>query len=82
MLKRIRFHCVACLTPFTSPGLLNHTGGVLLFFFYQVSHKPKSISHAEAASIPYVASTALSSLVNAAGLCKDSSSNKRQVVVR
>lgn len=54
---------------------------VVVFFFFQVSHKPKSISHAEAASIPYVASTALSSLVNAAGLCKDSSSNKRQVVV-
>lgn len=32
---------------------------------YEVSHKPKSLSHMEAASIPYVASTALSALVNA-----------------
>ncbi|KAF3849969.1 hypothetical protein F7725_019688 [Dissostichus mawsoni] len=31
----------------------------------RVSHKPKSVTHAEAASIPYVANTALSALVNA-----------------
>lgn len=43
----------------------------------KVSHKPKSLSHIEAASIPYVANTALSALVNAGGLCRDSSSNKR-----
>ncbi|KAI4801749.1 hypothetical protein KUCAC02_019624 [Chaenocephalus aceratus] len=47
---------------------------------YEVSHKPKSVSHAEAASIPYVANTALSALVNAGGLCRDSSSNKRVLI--
>lgn len=47
--------------------------------FHQVSHKPRSISHAEAASIPYVASTAMSALVNAGGLCKDRCDDKRQV---
>ncbi|XP_047429381.1 reticulon-4-interacting protein 1 homolog, mitochondrial-like [Mugil cephalus] len=47
---------------------------------YEVSHKPKSLSHTEAASIPYVANTALSALVNAGGLCRDSSSNKRVLI--
>lgn len=51
---------------------------VLFFIFLQVSLKPELVSHAEAASIPYVASTALSALVNAGGLCRDSSSDKRQ----
>ncbi|KAM9339014.1 reticulon-4-interacting protein 1 homolog, mitochondrial-like [Symphorus nematophorus] len=46
----------------------------------EVSHKPKSLSHTEAASIPYVANTALSALVNAGGLCRDSSSNKRVLI--
>lgn len=46
---------------------------------FQVSHKPRSISHTEAASIPYVASTALSALVNAGGLCKERADDKRQV---
>ncbi|XP_077408536.1 NAD(P)H oxidoreductase RTN4IP1, mitochondrial-like [Vanacampus margaritifer] len=46
----------------------------------EVSHKPKCLSHMEAASIPYVASTALSALVNAGGLCRDSSSNKRVLI--
>ena len=46
----------------------------------QVSHKPKSLSHTEAASVPYVATTALSALVNAAGLCSDNCSDKRQVL--
>lgn len=50
-----------------------------VFFVPQVSHKPKLLSHAEASSIPYVANTALSALVNAGGLCKDSSANKRRV---
>ncbi|KAL7387835.1 hypothetical protein ABVT39_002269 [Epinephelus coioides] len=45
---------------------------------YEVSHKPKLLSHTEAASIPYVANTALSALVNAGGLCRHNSSNKRQ----
>ncbi|XP_061559674.1 reticulon-4-interacting protein 1 homolog, mitochondrial-like [Phycodurus eques] len=48
---------------------------------FEVSHKPKCISHTEAASIPYVASTALSALVNAGGLCRDSSSNKRILII-
>ncbi|XP_045916007.1 reticulon-4-interacting protein 1 homolog, mitochondrial-like [Micropterus dolomieu] len=47
---------------------------------YEVSHKPKLLSHTEAASIPYVASTALSALVNTGGLCRDSSSNKRVLI--
>ncbi|XP_056872327.1 reticulon-4-interacting protein 1 homolog, mitochondrial-like isoform X1 [Takifugu flavidus] len=47
---------------------------------FEVSHKPKSISHTEAASIPYVASTALSALVNAAGLCKDRCADKRVLI--
>ncbi|XP_070705112.1 reticulon-4-interacting protein 1 homolog, mitochondrial-like [Pempheris klunzingeri] len=47
---------------------------------YEVSHKPKLLSHTEAASIPYVATTALSALVNAGGLCRDSSSNKRVLI--
>ncbi|KAM9703941.1 reticulon-4-interacting protein 1 homolog, mitochondrial-like [Menidia menidia] len=47
---------------------------------YEVSHKPKSLSHIEAASIPYVASTALSALVNAGGLCRENSSNKRVLI--
>ncbi|KAM4529564.1 reticulon-4-interacting protein 1 homolog, mitochondrial-like [Fundulus diaphanus] len=47
---------------------------------YEVSYKPKSLSHIEAASIPYVANTALSALVNAGGLCKENSSNKRVLI--
>ncbi|XP_042359979.1 reticulon-4-interacting protein 1 homolog, mitochondrial-like isoform X1 [Plectropomus leopardus] len=47
---------------------------------YEVSHKPKLLSHTEAASIPYVANTALSALVNAGGLCRDSSSDKRVLI--
>ncbi len=45
----------------------------------QVSHKPKSLSHVEAASIPYVAATAWSAIVNTGGLNKDNGSKKRQV---
>lgn len=47
---------------------------------YEVSHKPKLLSHIEAASIPYVANTALSALVNTGGLCRDSASNKRVLI--
>ncbi|CAL8315593.1 unnamed protein product [Lota lota] len=47
---------------------------------YEVSHKPKSLSHTEAASVPYVATTALSALVNAAGLCRDNCSDKRVLI--
>ncbi|XP_058468490.1 reticulon-4-interacting protein 1 homolog, mitochondrial-like [Solea solea] len=48
---------------------------------FEVSHKPESVSHTEAASIPYVASTALSALVCAGGLCRDSASNKRILII-
>ncbi|KTF73054.1 hypothetical protein cypCar_00044423 [Cyprinus carpio] len=44
----------------------------------EVSHKPKSLRHVEAASIPYVAATAWSVIVNTGGLNKDNSSKKRQ----
>lgn len=47
---------------------------------YEVSHKPKALSHTEAASIPYVANTALSALENAAGLCQDTAANKRVLI--
>lgn len=47
---------------------------------YEVSHKPKSVSHTEAASIPYVANTALSALVNAGGLCAETTANKRVLI--
>ncbi|MEQ2218839.1 Reticulon-4-interacting protein 1, mitochondrial, partial [Xenoophorus captivus] len=47
---------------------------------YEVSYKPKSLSHIEAASIPYVANTAFSSLVNTGGLCRENSSNKRVLI--
>lgn len=48
---------------------------------YEVSHKPKLLNHTEAASIPYVANTALSALVNAGGLCRDNSSDKRVLII-
>lgn len=47
----------------------------------QVSHKPKSLRHVEATSIPYVAATAWSAIVNTGGLNKDNSSKKRQVLI-
>ncbi|XP_060946967.1 reticulon-4-interacting protein 1 homolog, mitochondrial-like [Limanda limanda] len=47
---------------------------------YEVSLKPELVSHTEAASIPYVASTALSALVSGGGLCRESSSNKRVLI--
>lgn len=43
----------------------------------QVSLKPKSLSHIEAAAIPYVATTAWSALVNTGGLSKDNCAKKR-----
>ncbi|XP_062324123.1 reticulon-4-interacting protein 1 homolog, mitochondrial-like [Osmerus eperlanus] len=48
---------------------------------HEVSHKPRSLSHTEAASIPYVAATALSALVNAASLCRDNCNNKRVLII-
>ncbi|KTG47950.1 hypothetical protein cypCar_00000371 [Cyprinus carpio] len=47
----------------------------------EVSHKPKSLRHVKATSIPYVAATAWSAIVNTGGLNKDNSSKKRQVLI-
>ncbi|XP_022050555.1 reticulon-4-interacting protein 1 homolog, mitochondrial [Acanthochromis polyacanthus] len=47
----------------------------------EVSHKPKSLSHTEAAAIPYVATTAWSALVNTGGLRKDNCANKRILIL-
>lgn len=47
---------------------------------FEVSHKPKLVSHTEAASIPYVANTALSALVNAGGMCAETAPNKRVLI--
>lgn len=47
----------------------------------EISHKPKSMSHTEAAAIPYVAATAWSALVNTGGLRKDNCANKRILIL-
>uniref|UniRef100_A0A8C5HUE9 NAD(P)H oxidoreductase RTN4IP1, mitochondrial n=1 Tax=Gouania willdenowi TaxID=441366 RepID=A0A8C5HUE9_GOUWI len=47
----------------------------------EISHKPKSLSHTEAAAIPYVAATAWSALVNTGGLSKDNCGNKRVLIL-
>nr|XP_024662109.1 reticulon-4-interacting protein 1, mitochondrial isoform X1 [Maylandia zebra] len=47
----------------------------------EVSHKPKCLSHIEAAAIPYVATTAWSALVNTGGLRKDNCANKRILIL-
>ncbi|KAJ8287472.1 hypothetical protein COCON_G00001310 [Conger conger] len=47
----------------------------------EVSHKPKSLSHSEAAAIPYVASTAWSVLVNTGGVTKDNCARKRMLII-
>lgn len=47
----------------------------------EVSHKPKSLSHTEAAAIPYVATTAWSALVNTGGLTKDNCTKKRILIL-
>ncbi|XP_008397858.1 NAD(P)H oxidoreductase RTN4IP1, mitochondrial [Poecilia reticulata] len=47
----------------------------------EISRKPKSISHTQAAAIPYVASTAWSALVNTGGLSKDNCANKRILIL-
>ncbi|XP_056282372.1 reticulon-4-interacting protein 1 homolog, mitochondrial isoform X2 [Pseudoliparis swirei] len=49
--------------------------------FVVVSHKPKSMSHTEAAAVPYVASTAWSALVNTGGLSKDNCAKKRILII-
>ncbi|KAM9777456.1 NAD(P)H oxidoreductase RTN4IP1, mitochondrial [Neosynchiropus ocellatus] len=47
----------------------------------EVSFKPKSVSHTEAAAIPYVAMTAWLALVNTGGLTKDNCSKKRVLIL-
>uniref|UniRef100_A0A4W3HRE4 NAD(P)H oxidoreductase RTN4IP1, mitochondrial n=1 Tax=Callorhinchus milii TaxID=7868 RepID=A0A4W3HRE4_CALMI len=47
----------------------------------EVSHKPKGLSHIQAAALPYVALTAWSALVNTAGLKKDNCKGKRILIL-
>ncbi|XP_038584708.1 reticulon-4-interacting protein 1 homolog, mitochondrial [Micropterus salmoides] len=47
----------------------------------EVSHKPKSLSHIQAAAIPYVATSAWSALVNTGGLSKDNCDKKRILIL-
>ncbi|XP_053365153.1 reticulon-4-interacting protein 1 homolog, mitochondrial [Clarias gariepinus] len=47
----------------------------------EVSHKPKSLGHTDAVSIPYVAATAWSALVNTGGLNKDNCCKKRILIL-
>lgn len=47
----------------------------------EVSHRPKSLSHTQAAALPYVASTAWSALVNTGGLNKDNCTGKRILII-
>ncbi|XP_077343296.1 NAD(P)H oxidoreductase RTN4IP1, mitochondrial [Lithobates pipiens] len=47
----------------------------------EVSLKPKSLSHAEAASLPYVALTAWAALVNSCGLKKETCPGKRILII-
>ncbi|XP_034051510.1 reticulon-4-interacting protein 1 homolog, mitochondrial [Thalassophryne amazonica] len=47
----------------------------------EVSHKPKKLSHVEAAAIPYVGTTVWSALVNTGGLTKDNCANKRILIL-
>lgn len=47
----------------------------------EISLKPKSLSHTEAATLPYVANTAWSALVNTGGLTKDNCAKKRILIL-
>ncbi|XP_067883158.1 reticulon-4-interacting protein 1 homolog, mitochondrial isoform X2 [Heterodontus francisci] len=47
----------------------------------EVSHKPKALSHRQAAALPYVALTAWSALVNNGGLRKDNCKGKRVLIL-
>lgn len=47
----------------------------------EISHKPTSLSHVDAASLPYVAATAWSALVNTGGLNKDNCGDKRILIL-
>ncbi|MBN3322938.1 RT4I1 protein, partial [Atractosteus spatula] len=47
----------------------------------EVSQKPKTLSHTQAAAIPYVAATTWSALVNSGGLNKDNCTGKRVLII-
>ncbi|XP_067841404.1 reticulon-4-interacting protein 1 homolog, mitochondrial [Heptranchias perlo] len=47
----------------------------------EVAHKPKGVSHCQAAALPYVALTAWSALVNTGGLKKDNCKGKRILIL-
>ncbi|XP_062896893.1 reticulon-4-interacting protein 1 homolog, mitochondrial isoform X2 [Mobula hypostoma] len=47
----------------------------------EVSHKPKALSHSQAAALPYVALTTWSALVNTGGLNKDNCRGKRVLIL-
>lgn len=47
----------------------------------EVSHKPTSLNHTEASSVPYVAATAWSAIVNTGGLNKDNCAKKRVLIL-
>ncbi|XP_068135526.1 reticulon-4-interacting protein 1, mitochondrial [Hyperolius riggenbachi] len=47
----------------------------------EISLKPKSLSHTEAASLPYVALTAWAALVNSCGLKKETCPGKRVLII-
>ncbi|XP_072102228.1 reticulon-4-interacting protein 1 homolog, mitochondrial isoform X1 [Mobula birostris] len=47
----------------------------------EVSHKPKALSHSQAAALPYVALTTWSALVNTGGLNKDNCREKRVLIL-
>ncbi|KAK0133644.1 Reticulon-4-interacting protein 1, mitochondrial [Merluccius polli] len=47
----------------------------------EISHKPKSLSHSAAASLPYVATTAWSALVTTGGLTQENCAKKRILIL-
>ncbi|XP_051880729.1 reticulon-4-interacting protein 1 homolog, mitochondrial [Pristis pectinata] len=47
----------------------------------EVAHKPKALSHSQAAALPYVALTTWSALVNTGGLSKDNCRGKRVLIL-
>lgn len=47
----------------------------------EVGHKPKELSHSQAATLPYVALTTWSALVTTGGLSKDNCSGKRVLIL-
>ncbi|XP_039603809.1 reticulon-4-interacting protein 1 homolog, mitochondrial [Polypterus senegalus] len=47
----------------------------------EISHKPKTLTHTQAAALPYVAATVWSVLVNTAGLSKENCPEKRILII-